>query len=259
MVRDVLLAGPAISWAGIVHELGHTLGLVHARGTVCAPRVVAGCRVNRYGDPLSPMGRGDVDFSAREKLELGWLSGVRRVSTPGTYAVGSPQEPGALPQALVVEAAAGAFWIEDVRAPTPRLVVRLVRSRDARLGQLAPTVYLTAGEARVAVPGAFRVRRAAGKLEFAWIDRLRPSPPRLQLAPRPAAETPSVLFWRGAHDAGSGVARYQVRVDGRVVAITLRTSARLPGLARGRHLVAVTAVDRAGNPSRPARIGITAR
>jgi Gametolysin peptidase M11 len=70
--REMFLAqdGGALDDMAFVHELGQTFGLPHAQRSDCA----RGCRIFEYGDPLSPMGSGGVDFTALEKLELGWIS-----------------------------------------------------------------------------------------------------------------------------------------------------------------------------------------
>src|SRR6266542_1601394 len=117
--REVFLAqdGGVLDDMAFVHELGHAFGLPHAQRSDC-PR---GCRVFEYGDPLSPMGSGGVDFSAPEKLKLGWISGVQRVERGGTYTVAEVDEPSTQPQALVVPTAAGEYWIER-RSSAPRLV-----------------------------------------------------------------------------------------------------------------------------------------
>jgi hypothetical protein len=60
-----------------------------------------------------------------------------------------------------------------------------------------------------------------------------------------------------SHDRGSGVERYQVSLDGRAVA-SVPNDFRTPMQAaartsRGRHVVTVVALDRAGNRSPAAR------
>src|SRR5215475_4136267 len=103
---EVLLTDPHV----FVHELGHTFGLKHATSYECAGR---SCRhIDEYGDPLSPMGHGAVDFSAYEKLKLGWISSVQRADRSRAYAVADIDAPSASPQALVVPTAAGDYWIE---------------------------------------------------------------------------------------------------------------------------------------------------
>src|SRR5689334_22396397 len=117
--NEILLAAPQ----ALVHELGHTFGLGHATAYACAKP----CRhLDEYGDPLSPMGHGTVDFSAYEKLQLGWISSVQRVDRSRTYAVADIDVASVAPQALVVPAAAGEYWIEH---RSTGLVVRLVKAK----------------------------------------------------------------------------------------------------------------------------------
>ncbi|MFL5980548.1 MAG: hypothetical protein ACJ74R_02420 [Gaiellaceae bacterium] len=64
------------------------------------------------------------------------------------------------------------------------------------------------------------------------------------------------LSWRPSSDAGSGIAQYRVTVDGKLLATTTGTGMALPSLADGGHRVAVVAVDRAGNRSRPGVVSL---
>jgi hypothetical protein len=125
---EVLLANPdQLSSPTIVHELGHTLGLAHATSSACA----RGCRVLRYGDHLSPMGQGYLDFSAFEKHQLGWLSGTVAARRGGSYAIGAVDEATPLPQALIVPTAHGEYWLEH-SSQIARLIVRFVHRVDPR-------------------------------------------------------------------------------------------------------------------------------
>jgi hypothetical protein len=224
---------------GFVHELGHTFGLPHAQGSACA----RGCRVLQYGDPLSPMGSGGVDFTALEKLKLGWISSVRRVDRSGTYRVADIDEPSSEPQALVVPTAAGEYWVER-RSSAPHLVVRLVKPDNALHPVYLRSIFLARAEQRYVARGVFSVTRSA---TFRWLDRKRPSRPRVR------ALDQTVLWWNRSSDRDSGLAGYRVTIDGDVFANTTQTSVTLPQL-RGAHRIAVVAVDRAGNRSRPGAV-----
>ena len=142
--REVFMAqdGGVLDDVAFVHELGHTFGLPHAQGSACA----RGCRIFEYGDPLSPMGGGGVDFTALEKLKLGWIDGVQRVEAAGTYSL-------AVTRPLVVTTAVGEYWIEP-RAD--QLVVRLVKPNDA----LHP-VYLRSSTSRRSRSGTSRAASSA--------------------------------------------------------------------------------------------------
>lgn len=119
--RQVVL-NDSSAWRDFVHELGHTDGLAHAKAQLCR-----GCQIEEYGDPFSPMGHGLVDFSAYEKLQMGWIRDVARISRAGSYRIGRPDVLGATPYALVVRTAAGEYWFEQrLDIPTHGLVVRKI-------------------------------------------------------------------------------------------------------------------------------------
>src|SRR3954454_11710032 len=58
--HEIVLNGDR-NWYDMVHELGHTYGLAHARRETCR-----GCSKEEYGDPFSPMGHGS-STSARTR------------------------------------------------------------------------------------------------------------------------------------------------------------------------------------------------
>jgi hypothetical protein len=150
---EVLLANPdQVSWVGIVHELGHTLGLAHATSSACA----RGCRVLRYGDHLSPMGQGYVDFSAFEKHQLGWLSATVATRRSGSYAIRAVDVATSSPQALIVPAAQGEYWLEH-RSQPARLVVRFVHRVDPR-SPVQQSILLPGTLRTFKAPGGFTVR-----------------------------------------------------------------------------------------------------
>jgi len=188
--RDVLLAGPeGVSALGLVHELGHTFRLPHAGSASCAT-----CAVREYGDRVSVMGQGSVDFSAWEKAQLGWIDRVRRVATSGVYPLDPVDAPSTGPQALLVRVAAGTLWIERRLMPAPRIEVRIVKR--ARGGGATRTVFLASGRSAATVQGVLRVRFTATGVtltrlhEVSAAPRGPRAPGRRDRAPRP--------LWPGA-------------------------------------------------------------
>jgi hypothetical protein len=260
--RQVMLNGTLSAWT-IVHELGHTYGLAHAYSKACK---TGSCSHDEYGDPFSPMGHGLVDFSAYEKVVLGWIQPVGRVERAGSYSIGRTDLPGATPEALVIPTGAGEYWFEQrPEAETPGLAARIVEP-DIRDDDLAAPISLienpTGGNRPTIaqgetfrVPGVLSLRYdASGEgratVAFEWLDR---TPPRIRLvAPaRLASGRQARVSW-AATDAGSGVVSCTLSVDRRVVMTGEAKGAAAVGpLRRGRHQVAVTCVDRAANRSRP--------
>jgi len=160
--RDVLLAGDI---GGLVHELGHTFRLPHASRARCAT-----CSIREYGDPESVMGQGGGDFNAWEKAQLGWLSGTRRVTATGTYAVDPVDRPSEGVQALVLKTRSGTLWLEYRLDPVPRLSVRVVKRPPG--GGAVRSIYLAGSFTDTAtLKGVVRVRRVAGGLALTRLDR----------------------------------------------------------------------------------------
>jgi hypothetical protein len=111
---------------------------------------------------------------------------------------------------------------------------------------------------RFSVQGAFAatvVRSGdSARLRFRWTDRTPPGAPPDVAVERAELGTGLRIGWGAARERGSGLAHYDVLVDGKRrarVAARVNTLNRL-SLARpsaGRHVVTVVAVDRAGNRS----------
>jgi len=110
----------------IVHELGHTFGLGHAQSAACLGASRACGRFDATGDPFSPMGSGELDFSAYEKTVLGWIRPQPHVNTAKRYLLAPPADRSSLAQALVVDVDEGAWWIEYRAQPFRGLLFRFV-------------------------------------------------------------------------------------------------------------------------------------
>ena len=157
----------------LVHELGHAFGLGHAQASDCI--TAAGlCGLEETGDPFSPMGSGEVDFSVYEKVTLGWIRPQPHVTAPRRYVLATPTSISRLAQALIVDTEAGAWWIEYRSRPFRGLLFRfvdnsVVPSPFAESAVLirkltkARRPWLVRGES-YRIPGSFRVTltKAAG-------------------------------------------------------------------------------------------------
>jgi hypothetical protein len=233
------------NWNDMVHELGHTYGLAHARRETCR-----GCSKDEYGDPFSPMGHGTLDFSAYEKLQMGWLHEVAHIARPGNYRIGRPDVQGATPYALVIETGLHEYWIEQrLDANPPGLVIRTIEP-DLSEFMAAPELMLYIPELTVGrgetfrVGGVFSVRyNGVGRVRFTWLDRTRPRAPSVSVGA-------GQVLWSSS-DRGSGVASCTVALDGRTVGHgPAKGGMTVPSVKHGRHRLSVTCVDRAGNRSR---------
>jgi len=208
------------------------------------------------------MGHGSDDFTALEKLTLGWISRIERAPGPGTYTVGAVDEPSEAAQALVFRTAEGEYWVEH-RVKAPHVLARLVEPNDPRHPVYLRTAFRGQGDGHVELRGVFSVTAASPaapetELTFAWTDRTAPSAPRLRVAPRLPRARSAIVRWGASLELGSGLVGYRVVVDETTVARTTRRQAVLAPLARGTHRITVEAVDRAGNRSRSTvRIAVT--
>ena len=248
-----------------------------------------GCSVQNYASPYSVMGHGFADFNAFEKAAYGWLDGVVSPNRTATLELAPIDRPSSLPHALRILTTGDEYWLEYRRAAavwppgvpgaTPGLVVHAgdngLGLRPRRFPQRNLLLADPAGRGRPSVqagetftvPGAFSVtvsRTAPESLEvsFRFIDRTPPRRPVLA-GPGPRVRGTALARWSTPHEAGSGVERYEVFVDGRLRRVVRAVAAAGPffvladrraalgRLRAGMHTVSVVAVDRAGNRSRP--------
>lgn len=95
-----------------VHEVGHCIGLDHARSFRCGDEIyvaeAAGCGTDQYGHPFDPMSNKPISghLSAPQKRWMGWLAGCQDVTagSSGTFDL-SPLE--------------GTCGIRSLRIPIP--------------------------------------------------------------------------------------------------------------------------------------------
>jgi len=78
----------------IIHEMGHTFGLLHSGSLDCGASVMgSNCTSSSYGDPADTMGSGfAAQFNATHKEKLGWLNAsgqppITTVAASGSYTI----------------------------------------------------------------------------------------------------------------------------------------------------------------------------
>jgi hypothetical protein len=247
------------------HELGHNYGTYEEGAAwVCG----GGCRVEEYASPYSVMGHGTGHFNAYEKFRYGWIERAVPLARAGDYEIARIDRPSELPHALVVHTGGDEYWIEhrpEVDWPVVHAGPSVVRSAPSRFPE-SNLLLLGARSKTFSVPGAFQVALVesdgeSATLRLRWTDMTKPSRPQVEVETR--RRTVTLRF--SAQDAGSGVDRFVVTVDGRrrVLPTAALRGRELLGLVprvalpRGRHRVTVRAVDRAGNvgPARSLRVG----
>lgn len=276
---NTVLINGILSRRVIAHELGHAFGLGHANATSCRRHAI-GCDATEYGDPYDTMGSGFGDFSAYAKAQLGWITRIGRPAANGVYTLGPLEKQSRRAQALVLTTASDQYWLEDRTEPAvddagvvlarPGVTVHLNASPDIRGGPNSdfPHNLLIADPSghkrpellpgdRFRYPGAFTVTvlkptADGARLRFRWIDRTPPKAPHVSAT---ITDGRFRIVWDDAHETGSGISRYVVSIDGGAAArfgADLTQEPVMVGRALpGSHTVAVVAVDRAGNRSRP--------
>jgi len=257
----------------IEHEFGHVIGLAHSHSTTCGVWRPT-CPVEEYGDLYDTMGNGYGHFSGFQKLALGWIKGTE-AGRGGTYSVEQVEVQSAAPQVLAIPTADGSYYVDhrERSLEPPEFAVGPFRPdpsngvlvyHEARPGGgpvlLAPSgVYgaLNVG-ATLTVAGVFSLRAVAHvgthvDVAFEWLDAVPPSAPVLREpvdgAAVKAGENP-VFAWAGSSDADSGLAGYELDVDGERTQLSAdKTITTLHAPAVGTHTWTVTALDHAGNRS----------
>ena len=261
----------------VAHELGHTYGLRHSNTWECT----TSCTIVEYGDPYDTMGTGVGDFNAFEKFSIGWITKVTRAHGPGTYTIDRIEQPTTGSHAVVITTASSEYWVYHRLDQVPFASSFLPTGVLVHVGpnpQAPPDQVVygqdnlllpnPAGKGRAAIlpgetfseQGVFELRVLAQRgnqmdLAFAWTDRTPPKAPRItDPARRMRAGGTLEIAWNDAHELGSGLAHYEVKLDRRAaVQVPVRFGftpiLRLRTPAAGAHTVSVVAVDRAGNRS----------
>lgn len=273
--RRIWLNGPGDEriWA---HELGHNLGLGHARTVACAasagPVPWSGSCPERaeYGDAHDAMGSGRRLFSGAMRAALGLLEpgASATISEPGTYRLAadwrpdgvrllrladtglaleyrgagpseldSPGRNGAEPSGLLIRmAGGGASDLLLVGGPDPLVGSLLGPGRRFIEPTSGWSVELTAADGAEA---SVRIERLGG------LDLSPPSAPEAWLA---LDGPPAWLAWSAAGD-DRGVVGYAVLRDGAIVARLAPEASGFADVAAppGPHVWEVVALDAAGN------------
>jgi len=270
----------------IEHELGHTFGLNHAWALACAT-----CRPVEYADPYDAMGGlSGGQYNGLEKALAGWLKNVPTATSNGDYAIEQLEQPSPQPQALVIETARNEYWL-DHREPLLEdaalsnaimggVEVHANPSPDDTLGasRYQPGNVLirnpTGSGADAIRPGQSWGERGAFSLtvvdhvgthvdvRFRWTDTTRPGRPPVYSPAGVVRSRKIDIEWGRATETGSGLASYAVLLDGKLRKTLPADAPRqllVPTPRRGAHVVAVVAVDRAGNRSRPGLSRISVR
>lgn len=151
--------GPGRAWifypnsSVLAHEIGHTLGALHANSLLCStPNNYSNCNQREYGDPYSVMGRnlqglGLPHFTSPHKIMAGWInpSNVRIIRSSGIYTLSPLEESSQNIQVLKIPKShdeTGLYYYVSYRRPIgfdDRLLDGITRGVSIHLGNEAGT------------------------------------------------------------------------------------------------------------------------
>ncbi len=109
----------------LLHEIGHSLGVMHANFLDCETQGVD-CHHIEYGNFFDVMGQGWADFNALYKEQLNWLapSDFQNITKAGTYTIGALEDRSGIRAAKIVNPYVGplsVMYLErraEIIAPT---------------------------------------------------------------------------------------------------------------------------------------------
>lgn len=120
----VVLYGRAYELPSVpAHELGHVVGLMHARSPACLDPTCdpGGPGFDEYGDMFDIMGEGADDFAAWNLIALGAVTPVDAQPTPGTYRLAPIDDAAAPPLRLRTS---DGQWLVEARRDAAREALR---------------------------------------------------------------------------------------------------------------------------------------
>ena len=287
----------ALSLRVSAHELSHNFGVHHASTIDCSESGVrvalsantANCTVSEYGDPFSIMGSAQTRHTHNQQLaSLGWIasSELVTVSTAGTYALGSVEDPSATPKALRVNRGNGTYIYLELRQPwgsyfdnfgSADAVVNGVSVRISSdwttitQSKLVDTTPATTSflDSAVAVGYSFldpvsgvtittvSVAGGVAMVSVSWAPDGTPPTAPAWVSVASTGATTATVSWAASTD-NLAVGGYEVTRDGTYLGSRTTTSYPDGGLVGGQsYLYTVTAYDAAGNYSAATSYGWT--
>ena len=141
----------------VVHELGHTLGFLHASSLINCTGYRMGpdlinlrtnnCFTALYGDSYDPMGAGETfHYNSFFKEKAGWLptNNIQWVTNDGDYVLNAIELPTNAIQTLRIDLGAESFWFLEYRTKTGfdgQIVTNGVQPIDGVLMRLRETQF----------------------------------------------------------------------------------------------------------------------